>query len=676
MSLHPLRFRQVHLDFHTSPHIPGVGEQFDRKQWQETLKRGHVDSITLFSKCHHGWSYHPTRAGKMHPFLRFDLLRAQYEATREIGVNAPIYLSAGVDNLASHDHPEWREISAGGQYSGWAKRVLEPGFHTLDFHSPYLDYLCAQIVEAVRLFPDCNGIFLDIVSQNQSCSRWSLDYMFAHNLDPENEADRKKSSEAALLRYYQQTTAAARIDNPEMPVFHNSGHIEPGRKDLLDQYFSHLELESLPTGGWGYDHFPASAKYAQNLLHDFLGMTGKFHTTWGEFGGCKHPNALRYECSAMLAFGSKCSIGDQLHPEGKLDPGTYDLIGTAYGEVEAKEPWCDAVEAVADIALLASASIHPGRHREMASDTGAGRILLEGHFLYTVIDSTMDFSPYKMLVLPDDVEIGPELETRLKTYLSQGGRLLLSGKSGLNADGSSFLFDMGASHHGESGYSPDYILPIPELQPNFLQSPQVMYLKSQRIRTTHGKSLGQIFDPYFNRTFRHFCSHQHAPNRTEPSGFDCGVLHGSILYLAHPVFSLYRAYGSVSYRHYITKAIRLLLGESISLQTNLPSTARVSLMFQPRHQRSILHALYANTVTRGGTLELSGGTTSAARPVEIIEELTSLSNIEFSCKTAAPVVRITLEPQGKELSFQRNGQEILVRLDSLTCHQMIVFHHR
>ena len=28
---------------------------------------------------------------------------------------------------------------------------------------------------------------------------------------------------------------------------------------------THLELESLPTGGWGYDHFPLSARYAQTL---------------------------------------------------------------------------------------------------------------------------------------------------------------------------------------------------------------------------------------------------------------------------------------------------------------------------------------------------------------------------------------------------------------------------
>ena len=28
-----LRFRQIHLDFHTSPYINGVGEKFDKKVW-------------------------------------------------------------------------------------------------------------------------------------------------------------------------------------------------------------------------------------------------------------------------------------------------------------------------------------------------------------------------------------------------------------------------------------------------------------------------------------------------------------------------------------------------------------------------------------------------------------------------------------------------------------------
>ena len=27
-------FRQVHLDFHTSPHIPKIGSKFNKKQFQ------------------------------------------------------------------------------------------------------------------------------------------------------------------------------------------------------------------------------------------------------------------------------------------------------------------------------------------------------------------------------------------------------------------------------------------------------------------------------------------------------------------------------------------------------------------------------------------------------------------------------------------------------------------
>ena len=46
----PLPSRQVHLDFHTSEFIPGIGEKFDKKQWQEALKVGHINAINIFAK--------------------------------------------------------------------------------------------------------------------------------------------------------------------------------------------------------------------------------------------------------------------------------------------------------------------------------------------------------------------------------------------------------------------------------------------------------------------------------------------------------------------------------------------------------------------------------------------------------------------------------------------------
>jgi len=40
-----LRFRQIHLDFHTSEFIDGIGSQFDPKEFATTLEKARVDSI-------------------------------------------------------------------------------------------------------------------------------------------------------------------------------------------------------------------------------------------------------------------------------------------------------------------------------------------------------------------------------------------------------------------------------------------------------------------------------------------------------------------------------------------------------------------------------------------------------------------------------------------------------
>ena len=38
-----LPFRQVHLDFHTSEYIDGIGRDFDKAHFQSCLKLGHID---------------------------------------------------------------------------------------------------------------------------------------------------------------------------------------------------------------------------------------------------------------------------------------------------------------------------------------------------------------------------------------------------------------------------------------------------------------------------------------------------------------------------------------------------------------------------------------------------------------------------------------------------------
>ena len=129
-------------------------------------------------------------------------------------------------------------------------------------------------------------------------------------------------------------------------------------------------------------------------------------------------------------------------------------------------------------------------------------------------------------------------------------------------------------------------------------------------------SLGEIYDPWFNRGFRHFCSHQHAPYRTEPSGFDAGVMTDNVLYFAHPVFSIYRGFGMVYLQEFVVNALRRFLGAELQVETSLPTTGRVTFFDQPEEKRAVLHLLYANTVNRGG-----GGLHLLNQPLHLVGRL-------------------------------------------------------
>jgi hypothetical protein len=666
-----MRFRQVHLDFHTSEHISGIGTAFNKAEWQQTLQKAAVDSITVFAVCHHGWSYYPTKIGKVHPHLQFDLLRQQMDACHEIGVATPVYLTAGLYNSIANEHPEWREWSVNPAVPGWQPGPLEAGFKLMCFNTPYLDLLCRQIEEVVTNYPDADGIFLDIIFQGECCCKWCMKDMIANGYDPEKSPDRRRFADSVLEKYYQKTTAAVRCRDPKMRVFHNSGHVSPRNIEKL-KYFSHLELESLPTGGWGYDHFPQSAAFARKTGMDFLGMTGKFHSSWGEFGGFKHPNALRYECMAMIANGARCSIGDQLHPCGKLDAVTYDCIGTAYREVKQKEPWCVNAVNLADIAIIPQEALNAGSGRDFAGDIGAARILLESHYLFDIINPEMDFSQYKLLILPDAVEISAALELKLKQYLSNGGKILLSGDGGIRNQ--NFIFDVGATYHGKGESNPSYIRIADEFLGDWGATPMVMYDAAHNIKAANGKSTGAIYNSYFNRSYRHFCSHQHTPNQTEPNGFDAGVISndGCTAYLAHPVFTLYRQTGAVFLRQYLASVIDYMLAGTATITTNLPSSARCVVTEQPQQQRLMIHLLYGSLVLRGGGVPTVPW---LSKPIEVIEELLPLHNITVAISTDKAIKTITSIPDGSSYPFTQTGGICTVTIPSFTCHALLEYQY-
>ncbi len=652
-----LRFRQVHLDFHTSPLIENIGKDFAKENFIEALQIGHVDSITVFSKCHHGYAYHPTAVHQMHPHLNFDLLGEQLSALKAAGIASPVYLSAGLDEKEALNHPEWL-VRNSDESTTWVPDFIgEAGFHLLCYNSGYLDLLVAQIEEVMIRYNPA-AIFLDISSVHPCYCANCRNTLLREGRDPRNLQDIMALAETVYANYCQRTRAIIDKYNPQTSLFHNSGHISRGRRDLVN-YNSHLELESLPTGGWGYDHFPMSAAYATTLGKDFLGMTGKFHTSWGEFGGFKHPNALLYETSLSLAFGAKCSIGDQLHPLGELNLGTYDLIGQAYKVLEAKESWCQRGELVADIGLLSSEACQSepvGKDKQNLADIGANRILLEGKYLYKIIDTQADFEAFSLLILPDDIALDKELSKKLKQYLRKGGKILATGQSGLAKGKAAFALDFGVDFLGENSNCPNYLRPCFPLRNGM--NAYVMYQPSYRVRDRGAEILGYQEDSYFNRSTYAFCSHQHSPNN--PDKLAPGIFRNqNTLYCSWKIFSDYAEKGSLHLKETIFYLIDYLLGEEKTLTIALPDRGIVTLQKQPEDRRLVVHLLFAYTSLRG-------------KGIEVIEDQVPLYQIPLEIKLMEKPKSVYLAPEKQRLDYQYQEGRLTCTIPQLFIHQMVV----
>ena len=664
----PLRYRQIHLDFHTSEHIPGIGSAFDPDDFVATFKAAHVDSVTIFAKCHHGWSYYPTKVGAPHPNLaRPDLMGDMVKALSAADIECPIYISVQWDERNARLHPEWRVRAA--RPNRFDPGQLTAGWHTLCLnHKAYRDELLEQAREVARNYPT-QGIFFDIVLTADCVCAECLATMAAHGLDPQNPADRLQNDEWVNERFRRETSAALREEFPGLRVFYNCGHIHKQGPQRFATY-SHLELESLPTGGWGYDHFPSSARYAATLGLDFVAHTGKFHTSWGEFGGFKHPDALEFEAAQMVALGSKCLVGDQLHPNGAINPDTYASIAPAYARIAKLEPFLEGARQVSDIAILAAEFFHPVGARNNLSDDGAAQVLQELKQPFDVIDPSTSFDAYRLLILPDEIPVDAELADRLERYIAGGGKLLLTGTSGMRADGS-FAVPAGIRRAGAPlAFNPSYMHAGPDLDPDMPKSPFVMYGVGEAIAAEGAEVLAEIVPPYFNRSYAHFSSHQHTPDDPDAAPLGAAVtLSDAVGYVAFPLFRMYHAMGQPLYKYVVRGLLARLLPNPVII-SDMPSSARATLTHQASEGRHILHLLYGAPQVRGKQVPNGEG---GFRVMEMIEDIPALGPVTASIRLPQGPRRVYDAMTGADVPFRNGGDRVEVTVPGLKIHTALVF---
>ena len=628
--------RQVHLDFHTSPLIPGVGADFDADKFADTFAAANVQSVTVFAKCHHGMCYYPTETGTRHPNLqRPDLLGEMIDALHRRGIRSPIYTTVGFEEDAAARFPQWRQMKATGNFANVGtsadfKTVLPGGWKYMDFlHPGYQQYLEDHVVELLNRYP-VDGLFFDILFYERDAifSPSCVAFRRQHNLLADTDENFIRFTTAAQTQFAERFTKIIRARQPNAGIFYNMPNVLTVDSTLgaaaMKPYRSHWEIESLPSGFWGYFHFPRMARRAMASPEEYwIGQTGRFQKMWGDFGGIKPQPALEFETFRSQALGGGNMVGDQMHPRGRLDPGVYDLVKAVYDQCNEAEPFYQNTSAVPQVGIFAASDAHAELSLE-----GVVQMCEESHYDAVVLDDSCKLNGLDLLILPDSSTITDRLKPQLIDFLKRGGKLIASHRGGLDAAGQWTLPDqVPLTFEGDIATVPTYWRSRADFLPKWSQSDRVVYQPGSAVRGGAGsRVLVDRVPPYFpKRTDLEFSSHFQAPPMPTIDADHPAVIAGdNWVYFGDPIFREYRQTGNGVVRDAWRAAMRQLIGPP-PFGDGLPTT----VLLYPRRAGNDLRLTLLHYIPLRKALD-----------VDIVEERMSFAGQTLRLPPAAKSVKI------------------------------------
>lgn len=644
--------RTVHLDFHTGPAVPDVAADFDPDQFARTFRDAHVDSVTVFAKCHHGRLYYDTDRPERHPGLPrdLDLLAAQVDALHGVGIRAPIYLSVQVDEYAAGEHPEWVAVDENLRMVRWGGSAFTPGWHILDMSSPYQDFLADQLDEVLRRFAPVDGVFLDMCWDQPSASRWAVEGMRREGLDPADAEHRARYARLNALRYmgrYREMVEKALPEDAVQGVWFNS---RP-KTNLHEEsrFLRHVEIESLPTGGWGYAYLPYVARFVRPLGLPTLSHTGRFHESWGDNGALKPRAALLYECCQILSQGLTGGVGDLLHPRGVPAQATYELIGSVYEHVERCEPFVEGGQLVSELALVVDPALGdaPG-----PSGVGAVRALQQLRHQFDVVPPTADLTAYRVVLVPETTPVENALAGALRAAHEAGAAVVLVGPA-VAAAATSGALPLPVELAGPSEFT-DAFLHREDVDTRGFDT--VAHGRALRATPADGADvIARFVRPYFERTWDHFSGHSYTP----PDALTDEVavaIRDRVVTVTWPLLQAFAEHGNEAYRELLGAALARVLPDPLVVAAD------------PTHLETTVVRTDSSTV-----VHLLSFVPSRETPaLDLVHDPFPLVDVPVAVRSDRAPARVHLEPTGVELDWSYEDGYVRTRITSLHGHAMLV----
>jgi hypothetical protein len=623
----PGPWRKVHIEYHTSRHMPRLAERFDPDEFGDRLLAAHVNGATVFAKDMYGYSYFPADHGRMHPNLSFDLLGAQVKALRKRKIWVLAYFMLTWNPELADRHPEWLVVHQPGDKSAPTPEQVSEGqkafANTLKPDEPrpakddskpagrtaedkgyraYLWQFCIArdafvtgeldlIRELVSKY-DLDGVWLDGGSSPACYCDECVKQLRARGLDPLDagvQYDHKEELRQSFLKRIHDVIKKTRPGCLVCPQNQGSFYGLAKRAPLVD--VSSQEALFTDAAHYGYHYFPTVIRYARGFGIPFHGCTVCFKDFWADFGGLKSPAQLRTEVAAYVSQGARCDIGDQVPPDGRLEPAIYHVIGQAYRHVERIEPYLEQAVPVTEAALLASGD---GPCNEV--NYGWVKLLSESRIQFDIVERGVKWEDrYALVVLPENFAVDQATASRLQAFIAGGGAVIAAHTSGMLAGTEkSWLEPYGLHYAGMSPFTPAYMVPKANFTGDIPPYPYALYEGASQWRAEPPAGvLAVLGEPLFQRSPEHYMSHQQAPF-DHATTYAAVARSGRVALVAFPLGQGYYNQGFWPYRRAFQQALGGVLPAPL-IQTDAHLTTELSLTHQAarpdtgRRERYMVH---------------------------------------------------------------------------------------
>jgi hypothetical protein len=479
-------------------------------------------------------------------------------------------------------------------------------------------------------------------------------------LDPAAPDDRLRHARAVARQYmgrYREMVRPHLSDDAAMSVWFNSRpktalHTELG-------FVDHVEIEALPTGGWGYSYLPYVARFVRPLGLPALAHTGRFHKSWGDNGGLKPAAALKYECAQMLLHGLTAGVGDLLHPTGELNTRTYRLIGDAYDYLRRCEPFLTDGRHVSEVAVVMDPELGdaPG-----PVGVGVVRALQQLRLQFDVVAPDADLFGYDVIVVPETTRVDDDLRARLSAAVAAGKGLLVSGRAALGDDGKPVLDELGLAEAEEAPYTHTFIRTGGDGAERF---DHVMYEPSlQLLARPEAEVLYEIAVPYFERTWEHFSGHDYTPV-ARASGYAAVIAHQRAVTVAAPIFTAFGRHAAEAYLDILATCFTNLLPQPL-IRAGGPRHLETAVVDTPDARVTHLLSFLASRQAEGVS-----PVTMQREGIDLVHDPFPLVAVPVQIRSEVPPRTVTLQPHGVVLPFQHEDGYVHTIVNISDGHGMI-----